>query len=56
MTTKNKYIIGLAAAGVAAYLVFKPKAYANVQGNAKQKLFWDREAHVKFWKRLFNVK
>ena len=51
MDKQTKILLGLAAAGVVAYLVLKPKGYANA--NAKPKSFWNREAHLKFWKKIF---
>jgi len=51
MERNTKILIGLAAAGVVAYLVFKPKGYANA--SAKSSNFWNREAHLKFWKKIF---
>lgn len=51
MNKKTKTIIGVAAVGVVAYFVLKPKGYANA--NAKSTNFWNREAHLKFWKKIF---
>jgi hypothetical protein len=52
MEKNTKILLGLAAAGVVVYLATKPKkAVANASGSLSN--FWNREAHLKFWKKIF---
>ena len=50
MEKNTKILLGVGAV-IAAYLILKPKKYANA--TAKTKIFWNREAHLKFWKKIF---
>lgn len=53
MDNKLKVLIGLAVTtGVVAYVVTRPK-YANATAAKKPSLFWDKQAHLNFWKNLF---
>lgn len=53
MDNKQKFLIGLAVAGVAAYFITKPK-YSNADAAKQPSKFWNRQAHLNFWKKLFS--
>jgi len=56
MDNKLKVLIGLAVTtGVVAFVVTRPK-YANATAPKKRSSFWDRQAHLNFWNKIFTAR
>jgi hypothetical protein len=52
MDNKLKVLIGLAATTVVVAFVVTPR-FASADASKQTSKFWNRQAHLDFWKKLF---